>query len=151
VTAPRILPENESDFWRKAYLEAFCDTTSAHYQEHVATLKKCSDGLHYWGYIWDCLRGASRITLQRLRNELALHLEVFVMADDHSRDKIPGAPLWPYPRNSVAVFQSSDLLQAIDSLPEDFYVFDSSLTWTVVQTHEDDGKRRWCMAVGIDT
>jgi len=73
------------------------------------------------------------------------------MADDHSRDRIPGAPLWPYPPYSVARFEPQHLLESLDSLPDDIYVFDSSVSWTLVLTHEDDGKRRICCAVGIET
>jgi hypothetical protein len=73
------------------------------------------------------------------------------MADDHSRDRIPGAPLWPYPAYSVARFEPQRLLESLDSLPEDIYVFDSSVSWTLVHTHEDDGRRRICCAVGIQT
>src|SRR5436190_20729816 len=100
---PRILPDDESEIWRQGYLEAFCDTTSAHYQKYVATVTQFSDGLHYTGYIWECLRGAFPITVQRLRNELVVRGELFVMADDHSRDRIR-VSLWPYDRNCVAVF-----------------------------------------------
>ena len=107
-------------------------------------------GIHYEGYLWDHLRSPSRITIQRFRHELILHPEVFILADDHSRDRIPGAPLWPYRPYSVARFHPQVLLQSLEFLPEDIYVFDSSVSWTLALTHENDGRRRICCSVGID-
>src|SRR5690348_699401 len=100
----QIFSREDSAFWRRAYLNAFVDTTCEHYQRYIASPRQFSDGFHYEGYIWDCLRSPSRITIDRFRHEVVLHAEVLVMADDHSRDRIPGAPLWPYPPYSVARF-----------------------------------------------
>ena len=91
-----------------------------------------------------------RITVQRFRLEVARHNEVFVMADDHSRDRVMGPPLWPYSPYSVARFRAPGLLQSLRSLPEDIYVFDESVSWTLVLTHEHDEKRRYCVAIGIE-
>jgi hypothetical protein len=147
---PSILSPEDSAFWRRAYLDAFIDTGSEHYQRYIASPRQFSDGLHYTGYLWDCLRSPSRITIQRFSHEVIRHPELFVLADDHSRDRIPGAPLWPYPAYSVARFEPQVLLGSLDSLPEDIYIFDSSMAWTLILTHEDDGKRRICCAVGIE-
>jgi hypothetical protein len=147
---PQILSLEESSLWRRAYLDAFVDTKSEHYQRYIASPRQFLDGVHNEGYLWDCLRSPSRITVQRFRREVIRYREVFVMADDHSRDRIPGAPLWPYPANSVARFEPQLLLDSLDSLPEDIYVFDSSVSCTLVLTHEHDSKRRICCAVGIE-
>jgi hypothetical protein len=147
---PEILSSQDSVFWRQAYLDAFVDTSSEYYLSRIASPRQFSDGVHYTGYLWDCLRNPLRITIQRFQNEVIRYSEVFVMADDHSRDRILGAPLWPYLPNSVARFTPQSLLQCLDSLPEDIYVFDKSMSWTLVLTHEDDGKRRICCAVGIE-
>ena len=64
------------------------------------------------------------------------------MADDHSRDRIPGALLWLYRPYSVIRFHPQALLQSLELLSEDIYVFDSSVSWTLVLTHENDGRRR---------
>ena len=151
ATQPQILSPEDSALWRRGYLDAFVDTSTEHYQRYIAFRRQFSDGLHYEGYLWDCLRSPSRITIQRFRHEVVRHPEVLVMADDHSRDRIPGAPLWPYRPYSVARFHAEALLQSLDSLPEDIYVFDSSVSWTLVVTHEHDGKRRICCSVGIET
>jgi hypothetical protein len=117
----------------------------------LATQQLFSDGMHDSGYLWDCLRMPSRITVQRFENEICVHSEVLVMADDHSRDQVPGAPLWPYAPHSVARFSPLELLEVRTSLPEDIYVFDNSLNWTLVLTHEHDNRRKLCLAVGIAT
>ena len=150
-TQPEVLSPEDSALWRQSYLDAFVDTSSEHYKRYIASPRRFSDGIHYEGYLWDCLRSPSRITIQRFRHEVVRHLEVFVMADDHSRDRIPGAPLWPYRPYSVARFHPDALLQSLGSLPEDIYVFNSSVSWTLVLTHEDDGKRRICCSVGVAT
>jgi hypothetical protein len=147
----QILSPEDSAFWRQAYLDAFVDTTGEHYHRNIASLRQFSDGVHQTGYLWEYLRSSSRITIERFHFEVVTHPEVFVMADDHSRDRIPGAPLWPYPPYSVARFEPHRLLQSLESLPEDIYVFDSTVSWTLVFTHEDDNKRRICCAIGIGT
>jgi hypothetical protein len=149
-SGPQLLSSEESEFWRQAYLEAFVNTTSDYYRRFIATPRRFSDGVHYEGYLWDCLRSHARITVQRFEHEVVGYPEVFVMADDHSRDRIPGAPLWPFAPMSVACFQPRHLLDSLETLPEDIYVFDSTVSWTLVLTHEHDGRRRFCFAVGFE-
>ena len=120
-----------------------------YYVQRIATQQQFSDGIHDSGYLWDCLRVSSRITVQRFENEICQHSEVLVMADNHSRDQIPGAPLWPYAPHSVARLSAQELREIRASLPEDIYVFDNSLNWTLVLTHEHNNRRRLCLAVGI--
>jgi hypothetical protein len=147
---PRILSPEDSAFWRQIYLEAFVDTDSEHYRRYIASPRTFSDGVHYEGYLWDCLRWPADITFQRFCHEVVRHPAVMVMADDHSGDRIIGAPLWPYRQSSVVRFTPRALLESLESLPEDLYVFDDSVGWTLVLTHENDGRRRLCLAVGID-
>lgn len=145
-TQPQILSPEESAFWREAYLDAFVDTASEHYRRYIASPRSFSDGPHYEGYLWDCLRSPTRITIERFRHEIEKYPEVLVMADDHSRNRIPGAPLWPYPSLSVARFTPRVLVESLAELPEDLYLFDESVSWTLGVTHEHDGKRRICFA-----
>ena len=146
---PEILSTEHSALWREAYLEAFVDKTCDHFQRYIAKPRRFSDGVHHEGYLWDCLREFTRITRERFCLEVARCSEVYVIADDHSRDRVMGAPLWPFPPYSVASFQPQRLLESLESLPEDIYVFDSSLTWTLVLTHEYDNKRRICLSMGV--
>jgi len=74
-----------------------------------------------------------------------------VFADDHSRDSVVGAPLWPFPPYSVIVLAPNQLLQLLPALPEDIYVCDQSLLWTLILTHEHDAKRRICLGVNVES
>jgi hypothetical protein len=144
----QLFPPDESNFLRHAYFEAFANTTSEHYQKYVAPLQQFSDGKHYTGYLWDNIRDGRRVTFERLRNEISLHPKVNVMADNHSRDRVINAPLWPYPTNSVIALPPTLLIQLLHALPDDLYIFDLTLTWTLIMTHEHDTKRRICIAAG---
>jgi len=143
----RILSKEESGQLRFAYIEAFVDTSAEHYRRYVETKGHFSDGEHYTGYLWDTLRGGARITWERLVMEIVRYPEIYVMADDHSRDRVINAPLWPFPPYSVVSLPPNLLLQLLPALPDDFYAFDSSISWTLIGTHEHDKKRRICMAV----
>lgn len=149
VAPVEILSPDDSAIWRLAYLDGFVDTTSEHYVRYIASPRQFSDGIHYEGYIWDCLRSPARISFQRFCLEVSRHSELLVMADDHSRDRVVGAPLWPFPPQSVARFEPQKLSNSLSILPEDIYVFDSSVSWTLVLTHEHTPKKRICCAVGI--
>jgi hypothetical protein len=144
------LPPKDSAFLREAYLLAFVDTSCEHYKKYIGARRQFSDGEHYTGYAWDCIRQPSRITYERFCHEVVHHPEVYAFADDHSRDRVITAPLWPYPPYSLVALPPDLLLQLLPALPEDIYVFDSSVSWTVVLTHEHDDKRRYCLGVGIE-
>ena len=132
-------------------MRTFVDTTSEYYSKYVATKIPCSDGFHSFGYIWDCLRYSKMISFQSLCLELEKRSEVFTFADDHSHDKIIGAPLWIYPIDSIAIFKSKELIEILPELPEDLYIFDESVLWTLVLTHEyNDKQRRFCYQIGLD-
>ena len=150
-TEPEILTSDDSAPLRQAYLDAFVDTQSDHYTKHISTRRTFSDGEHYKGYIWDSLRKPKRITFQRFTETVVRYDQVLVFADDHSRDRVVGAPLWPYAPLSVARFRPSGLLKCLPTLPEDIYVFDVSVSWTLVLTHEHDRKRQICCSVGLET
>lgn len=144
----KILRPDESKALREAYITAFVDTSSKHYKEHVSVVTQFSDGLHYTGYLWDNLRNWRRITYEQLVQSIMRYPKVNVMADNHSRDRVVNAPLWPYPTNSIILLSPNLLVQMLQALPEDFYVFDSSLAWTLIMTHEHDAEQRICIAAG---
>jgi hypothetical protein len=147
---PKRLSFHDSSSMRQAYLQAFVDINKDYYQQHISTPHQYSDGLHYDGYLWDCLRIRTRITYQFLCLKVVEFPNIFVMADDHSHDRVH-APLWPYPPYSVVSFKPQIFLNALPVLPQDMYIFDSSISWTLVLTHEYDDKRRYCWTIGIAT
>ncbi|WP_145076639.1 hypothetical protein [Aureliella helgolandensis] len=147
---PEILATDESALLRQAYVDAFVDTKCDHYAKYIRAERTFSDGKRYEGYIWDCLRQPKRVTFKRFTDTIVRFDQVFVFADDHSRDRVIGSPLWPYAALSVARFHPDTLLKCLPQLPEDIYVFDSSVSWTLILTHEHDRKRRICCSVGLD-
>jgi hypothetical protein len=123
---PRPLSADESSFWREAYADKFVDTDCEQYRQYIASQGN--------GLLWESIRSGFRITIQRFLAELAAKSEVLVMAD--------------YNR-PITCFHSSSLMESLASLPDDIYVFDSSLSWTLVRTHESTAKRQICWAIGI--
>jgi hypothetical protein len=73
---------------------------------------------------------------------------VYAMWDIHSRERILIPNYWKYPKAAILRGMGSDLLPAAPELPEDLYLFDDSLEWTLITTHENDGRRRLCFAAG---
>lgn len=140
----RILPAEESGSLRDAYLRAFVGTDCEHYRQYIGKQRQFTDGQHYTGYVWDCLRHAARITYETFCEKVLQHPHIFAFADDHSRDRVINAPLWPYPPYSVIALPSGVLLDLLPALPEDLYLFDASISWTLVLTHEDDDQQRIC-------
>ena len=51
-----VLPTEQAVDLRKAFIQKFVDTTSEHYQKHIATLIQDIDDFYYDGYLWDCLQ-----------------------------------------------------------------------------------------------
>lgn len=144
--------QHDAETLRQAYLDRFVDTDCQHYRKYVATRRKFSDGLHYEGYIWDCLRDFTRITYAEFCDAVQRLAPIFAMADDHSRDRVAGAPLWPYPPGSVISLSGALLLQLLPVLPEDIYVFDRTVSWTLILTHETyetEEQKRICVRVGV--
>ena len=135
------IERRRSTLWRNKYLGAFVDTTSEYYATNIATKRHFSDGLHSVGYVWDCLRSPKRISFRTLCLELETHARVLAFADDLSHDRVIGAPLWAYPADSIAVFKTSELIESFTELPEDLYIFDESVLWTLVFTHEYTDKQ----------
>ena len=51
-----VLPTEQAVALRKAFIQKFVDTTSEHYQKHIATLIQDIDSFYYDGYLQDCLQ-----------------------------------------------------------------------------------------------
>ena len=112
---------------RDAYLAVFIDTASERYQRDIAMLRQFSDGLHASRYLWECLRQWTRLPESQFPEKLQRHPSVYALADDLSRERVPGAPWWPFPVGSVISLSSALLWQLLPALPSDLYVFDASV------------------------
>jgi hypothetical protein len=144
-----ILPKEQADFYRNCYIEEFVSKDSEYFEENIQQLKQCPDGLCYSGYLWDCLKKYARITEKEVKERLDNYGNVMVMWDIHSQDKIFIKDYWRFEKDSLISIDVRDLTQNLEFLPEDLYIFDESMKWTLILTHEFDNKRRICIGVGI--
>ena len=69
------------------------------------------------------------------------------MWDIHSCDRIFIPDYWKFPKNAVLFADAwKDTFRR--ELPEDIYVFDDTLSWSVIFTHETDEKAEsYCLFV----
>src|SRR5260370_34262519 len=101
-TCVEVLPHKVSALWRRQYVSTFIDTESLWYREKIRQTYKCSDGICYLGYLWDCLIPTRRIVSEsKLRRELANKGEVMVFWDIHSSDRIKIPNYWKFPKATV--------------------------------------------------
>lgn len=67
------------------------------------------------------------------------------MWDVHSCDRILIPNYWKYPKSSVLHVDCWDD-KILYTLPEDIYLFDDSLNWTYILTHETNATgSRYCV------
>jgi hypothetical protein len=132
-----VLSEEAAGERRRRYIEAFVDTTSEHYRKSISTLRTFSDGVFYEGYLWDCLKKFQSISGSQFMTEVSSReCPVMVMWDLNSRDKILIPNYWKFERHDVLVVEPGVLIDNLRHLPEDIYVYDDDLLWTLVATHE---------------
>ena len=75
--------------------------------------------------------------------------EVFVFWDIHMKERILIENYWNFGKETVLKLYYKELLENMNYLPEDIYIFDESLTWTLILTHEYiDDNTRWCLKSG---
>lgn len=138
-----VLPTDEAQFWRRRYIDQFVNVTGEYYRQHVAKYKKFSDGLCYEGYLWDCLvKEAQVVTDRKLKRLLRKKGRVLSMWDVRSREHIFIKDYWKFPKRAVLSLEADVLLDNLQHLPEDLYLFDRVLNWTCVFTHEDNKEGR---------
>ena len=142
----RVLPPEDSLKWRECYIQKFIDHSSPFYEKNVLKLRKFSDGEFYDGYLWDCVINIQTITFDDFSSKL-INLKSCVMAmwDLHSQDKIRVPNYWKFGRGDVLRVDSAILCEGLEHLPEDIYIFDETLSWTLISTHEyRDNNSRIC-------
>ena len=139
-----VLLGDEAHRLRSDYVDAFVDTEHPYFHEYIAEMR---DGL-YFGYLWDILIGATLIPEDELGTLVPSNASVFAMWDLHGPDRIFIPDYWKFPVDAVLRLQYGTLMQGLHHLPEDLYIFDEDLRWTIVLTHEYlDGADRFVKAV----
>lgn len=105
--------------------------------------------LCYTGYLWDCLIEHRTIKVEDIYKYREILDKVLVFWDIHSKDKIWIEDYWKFSKDCMLKLNYEALMDNLNHLPEDIYVFDESLEWTVILTHEDDfNGERLCEQLG---
>lgn len=147
-----IVSNEIKDKLREMYIKRFINTESDHYKNYIAILKEYPDGLCYDGYLWDTLK-ADYDKVERTIEQAISYLHnknyVMVMWDIYSIKRVNDHKILScdYPKGSIIKIDSNELCRYIESewcdfhsskgfLPEDIYIFDETMDWSVIFTHE---------------
>ena len=146
----KYLPKESAFVLRCKYIEKFIDTSKDHYDKYIRTVKKFSDGICYEGYLWDCIINPTVIGFDEViacREKLN---KILIFWDINSKDRIFIKDYWKFGKDSMLRLDFGDFLDNIEFFPEDVYIFDESLEWSLVLTHEYDscGINRICAKMG---
>ena len=133
---------------KELFVEKFVDQSSSFYVERIKNKHCFSDGLFQTGYFWDCLKKYNRKTEKYCIEILSSKREFYVIWDILSSEQIRIPNYYKYPTEACLKLSFQEYLEKADTFPEDIYFFDDTLTWCVILTHEDDGKRRYCLSIG---
>ncbi len=138
-----ILKKRKAKVLREKYIEKYVDVTGKAYNEKILKLYEMSDGLCYIGYLWDCFKNYSLADETECLHILAEKNNFIIFWDINSSDYIRIKNYWNYPKDAVLQIDNKEFIEKMSSFPEDLYIFDETLSWTVVLTHEvtEEGKR----------
>ena len=142
-----ILDSTKSDALRCEYINKFVNTSSPYYKKYIEQKTLFSDGLCYTGYLWDCLLKPTVISEYDADQFLKGKRSLLIMWDIHSCERIFIPHYWKFPKTRILC--TDDWTDSFKhNLPEDVYVFDSTISWSVIFTHETDEKEeRYCLFV----
>lgn len=124
----RVINEPESMTIRQMYIDTYIDASTNKF-------KKYNDYLIPARFLWDMRKenlSFSTIHNVNVLKQVLLHVnpDVYLMWD-HSLG-IYG----DLARNTIVDIKLKTLLNHLDILPKDLYIFDSSYEWTIMFTHE---------------
>jgi len=141
----RIVNGVEAKALRDKFIARFIATDKEWYKVHIAQKHNFSDGWYYTGYLWECLKKFELLRIKQVISELEkIDQLVYVLWDLHSAWQERLKNYWKFPKESVLNLQGKELVQGVRYLPEDIYIFDARYDWTLILTHEDNGKDRIC-------
>ena len=145
----KIIPENEAQKLRKQYIDTFIDTEKDYFKKYIQERHNYSDGSCYTGYLWDCLKNFFVIDFKYIQEITYKSNEVFVFWDIHTKERILITDYWKFRKEAVLRLDFETLIMNLEYLPEDIYIFDESMTWTLILTHEYFNDKRWCLKCNI--
>lgn len=143
-----LLSQKEAATMRQQYIDKFIQTSNDFYLDNILKTKVCSDGICYDGYLWECLGDYTLIKKHDFYQNYNHLKEVFVFWDIHSKDKIWAENYWLFGKDSMLLLEYNDFSENFYYLPEDLYIFDYSLQWSLILTHEDKDGENICFKCG---
>lgn len=124
---------------RNRFIDRFVDKRSRWYHAILDQVRE-SHGKYYYGCLWDSLFRAnlSIVPMDFVMNFLQKQESIYLFWDKHPEISFTWrSPNWSYPKNCVLKLSFSEWKEISDLLPEDCYLFDETLTWTIALTHEE--------------
>ncbi len=143
-----VIDEAEGSSLRNHYIQKFILTDKEYYQKYILATQTFSDGICYTGYLWDCLKEVKVIDSTYIQSKVNSLDKVYVLWDIHSKDRIFIEDYWKFKKSDILLLNFGVLLDNLDYLPEDIYIFNGSFNWTFVLTHEYFDNKRWCLKLG---
>ena len=146
----RILGDRKAEAYRKLYINKYINTDSKYYIERIENLSLFSDGLCYTGYLWESLKSPIFIHEEQIEQYRSKLKQVLIFWDNNSKDRIYIKDYWKFGKKTMVRVDYNLFLDHAHFFPEDVYLTDETLQWTIVFTHEDDiNNRRLIMQVGL--
>lgn len=139
-----LLDPTKSGVLRHDYIRAFVNTTQPYYRKG-ADQKSMLVGGRYTGYLWDRLLNPSIILEHEADHLLRGKQKIYIMWDMHLFEMIliPNYRRFPEPKILYADIWTEAFK---NDLPEDVYIFDDTLNWSIIYTHEtDENNNRYCL------
>ena len=149
-THMQILNQYQADEYRKRYINKYINTNSKFYIDRIETLTQFSDGLCCTGYLWESLKSPMFIHEEQIETYRSKLKQVLSFWDNNSKDRIYIKDYWKFGKKTMVRVDYNLFLDHAHFFPEDVYLTDETLQWTIVFTHEDDiNNRRLIMQVGL--
>ena len=99
-------------------------------------------------YLWEQLIQYNRKSERFCWDYLKSKNDIYIMWDTLDNFEFKNDKYWKYPRYSIVRITQKELYSSKDTFPEDIYIFDDSLEWTIIFTHEYlDKNKRYCLAI----
>jgi hypothetical protein len=150
------LGDEESLRWRNWYIGRFVDESSEQYVRRISKYQGDPGKFSRAGYLWDCLRDLTSVPLigwDDIADKVKSLKQILICWDFRSVEHLDRdiREKWPFGHFGVLQVDSETLLRGIDFLPEDLYLFDRTLSWTLILTHEyfDGNDKRLCYQIGL--
>ena len=149
-THMQILNQYQADEYRKRYINKYINTNSKFYIDRIETLTQFSDGLCCTGYLWESLKSPMFIHEEQIETYRSKLKQVLIFWDNNSKDRIYIKDYWKFGKKTMVRVDYNLFVDHTHFFPEDVYLTDETLQWTIVFTHEDDiNNRRLIMQVGL--